>query len=241
MKKLLTYSLLLTLALTLGACSNVQNFYFTYINSPEKLNYNNQLKLSDSAAILSDNLILISEELAKFEHSFEDLEQPPIEEDLLSLFNTYPWLSGVVLLSANGSIAAAMPQYYPMLPFDSFLELPKKADERAIRAYAADNYIIIGQPVFDNVNNLLGLTLIYFDFRNLVNYFPTFDKNIFVYAANDNILLSGHSYSNLALQEIDWKKLVKSKSTGIVKDKTTSYEWISRYIYNYPLVFVIEK
>ncbi len=242
MKKLLTLAFLLSLTLTLSACSNVKNFYFSYINPPTKMNYNNVLKISESGAVLSDNLIHISEELAKFQYSFDLLQQPPIAEDLQDLFNTYPWLSGTVLLNASGSVGASMPEYHPMFPFASFLEVPKKADERAVRTYAIDDFIIIAKPVFDNTNTLLGLTLIYFKFENLVNYFNNFNKDIFIFAGKDNILLSQHQIANTPFDSIDWQKQIKNKSSGIIKDKNNgSAEWIVRYLYNYPLVFAIQE
>ncbi len=241
MKKLIQFLLLCIITLSLTACSKAKSFYNNYVNPPATLNYKIVYPSSEKEDFLSDNLLLISEELASFEKDFDVLAQPPIAEDLDALFSKYTWLQGIILLHPSGQAAAAVPEFFPPFDFTKILEVPKKSDERAIRAYFDQEYLILAKPVFDTDDSFMGLTLIYFDFNRLAAKFPSFSKDIVVIAANSNSIITSHSLINTFLENKNWQKIAKSSSRGTITDKPNKAHWLVRYFYDYPLLFLIEE
>jgi hypothetical protein len=55
----------------------------------------------------------------------------------------------------------------------------------------------------------------------------------------DGLLWSGSSAGTLP--DADWKAILRRGTSGTIADAAGTYQWVSRFLGNYPLVFAMQK
>ncbi len=243
-------STVLATLLLVSGCSQVQDsqtwrglnsFYDTHIDAPADINYEETIGLTDSENFLASNLIPLNQAITNFEYTFEQLSMPPADAQLQQLFNSSPWLSGIALINAEGTVTGALPeQYSKPLDFARLLETPEGMNPREIRVFVQEDpngaEILVGRPAFTNEGELMGVFIAYFDMRNLFAHLGV-DSSIYALAGNTPLWLGENNSASAALASIDFVQAASSRASDTVSTDYGSVIWLSRYLYGQPLIF----
>jgi hypothetical protein len=115
-----------------------------------------------------------------------------------------------------------------------------KQNLHALRGHVQDAdstpIVLLAVPLYDGPD-FLGLVAVYFEMRSLMRYSDAPERLIIT--SPDGMLWSGSSAGTLP--NADWKKLLRSSASGTISDSSGSYQWVSRFLGNYPLVFAMQK
>ncbi len=223
---------------------HTKSFYYSHINRPATINYDNREQLQQAQSVLASQLQPFDDVLRQLERHLEKLDRGVSPEDVRVLFARFPWLSGVQLLHADGTVLAQEPEYsLKELDFTPMLDLRgQDGQERSLRAFVQDTPLgaetALAVPVFRGAE-FMALLIVHFDMSALVPVMNDPDQSIVL--AGDHVLWSGDfDVSTTPLAQMDWKKTLRNSVTGDVKDDANQhFLWTSRYLGTVPLVFAV--
>ncbi len=260
MKKILLFFTAITFTLSLQACSTIQDaeswkttkrLYFTYINSPVEVDYEEIIEISDAEALLSTNLIRVDYQLTSFQDHLEQISLPPSGAELQAFMNRFPWVSGVALINTSGEVTGAYPeQYSNSLNFAQLLSAEETELEQregkpnlrkirvSVQADGEGQIILVGRPAFDNEGAFLGVFITYFDMRELFSYVQM-DPAVFSLAGNTPLWLGDYTIGQTPLAGIDFIEETNSSTRGTHKNDYGTVSWINRYFYEQPIIFAV--
>ncbi len=252
MKKILLLLILAISTMSLPACSTMQDsetwyetrkLYFTYVNKPATVKYDDIANISEIEYILSSSLMKVDSQLTAFQNNLAQLSLPPHDAELQNFFRNFPWISGIALINPEGTVTGAFPeQYGKNIDFSALLITPEGRSERDTRVAVHEDpngpEILVGRPAFDNDGNFVGVFIVYFDIRSLFAYVEL-DPSIFAFAGNTPLWLGDYLISETPVAEANFDELTSSDTSGTLRNSYGEALWINRYLYNQPLIFAI--
>ncbi len=217
------------------AYKSSRRFYYSYVNTPAKLDLSDPSTLSEADSRLVTRIAGLDQQLTNLERAMDGMSQPPDSATAQSFAQRFPWLSGMVLIDPQGAPLAGT-QMMKQLDFQPLLEVAPDAKVRDLRAHIQDNplgpEVMLARP-FLTGENLKFLFVVTFDFRALLRYAQT-REDLLVRTA-DLVLWGGENISTL--DSVPWAEVLHKRSYGRERDGNRVDTWIARYLCDIPIVF----
>lgn len=231
-----------------GGCSSLESswkstkkFYYTYINAPAVIDYEEKGSLSEAELRLATRMVGIDIQLEQLERYLQNADRPPTNESVNLLFTGFPWLSGLVAIDPEGNVLAQEPPIsMKNLDFSGIAKAEARGGEmRGIRGFVQDTplgpEVMAGIPVYMD-SEMRGMLVTHFDMRTLLSY--TEGKEDLIVLAPEGVLWSGDiDVSSTPLADQDWASITRSSTQGTVSDHNGEFIWIVRFIGKQPLIF----
>ena len=243
--RIIFYLLLLVLALHTGCSTNqtvkntwkgTKNFWYTYMNVPASIDYDDTGKMPEYETHFSRAMMGIDVQLLALERMMQNADKPPSSEWLNAFFTQFPWVDGIIGLNSEGGIVGQAGRFMKSFDFDQLLAPDPKQHLHALKGDVQGSEVLLAVPLHDGPD-FLGLVVAYFEMRSLMHYSD--DPERLIVTSPDGLLWSGPSSGSLP--QADWKAIVRSSTSGTISDASGSYQWVSRFLGNYPLVFAVQK
>ncbi|MBR3881392.1 MAG: hypothetical protein IKJ34_07360 [Mailhella sp.] len=238
---------LFTTLLILPGCTSLDStlkeskrLYHTYLNRPTSLDISEPVVLEDSERGLVQRMMAVDEELTRLEKALDAFATPPDGEGAQNLLRRFPWLSGIAMVAADGTLGASIPSVpLKQLDYTPLLELIPKALPRDLRSFVQDTplgpEIVLARP-FLQEDQLQALLVASFDFRALLPFVSS--PGDLIVRSPDVLIWSGDAmYDETPLAKIDWTTHLKEHSHGEISNENGSMLWVARYIGGKPLIF----
>ncbi len=232
----------------LGGCSTLEqswkstkSFYYTYINAPATIDYEEKGTLSDAEARLAARMVGIDIQLEQLERYLQNADRPPTGESINTLFTRFPWLSGLAAVDPAGNILAQDPPS-SMKPLDFTAIAQAEARKGEMRGLRGMVYgtplgpeVMVGIPVYVD-SEMKGMLVAHFDIRALFSY--TNGTEDMVILAPEGVLWPGKfDLSSTPLANEDWAAVTRDTTRGIVSNSNGEFIWLARFIGKQPIVF----
>jgi hypothetical protein len=245
----LFFYLLLALALSMGCSSNqtvkntwkgTKNIWYSYVNVPAAIAYSDTGSMPEYETLFSKSIMGIDLQLLALERTMQNADKPPTPEWLNTFFAQFPWVDGVTGLDGTGAVVGEVERNKKQLDFSPLLENDPKQNLHALRGYVQESddgpAVLLAVPLYDGPD-FLGVVVAYFEMRSLMRYSDA-PENLII-TSPGGLLWSGSSVGTLP--NADWGTILRKSASGTISDASGSYQWVSRYLGNYPLVFATQK
>jgi hypothetical protein len=215
--------------------------YTHYLNTPATVDLSDTGNRTDYEIALGEAVLNIDNELSRLIRAMENTDHNPSPEWALSMVQRFPWISGVALVGSDGVVNSRYPEYFAKV-FDAspLLEVDPKQRPGMLRAYVqtgdSSPEIYLGNPVYFG-EDLLGIIVAHFDPATLATLSPNPDS--FAMLTPAGILWQGRFGGGIGAGTDEWKNILENKSSGTVGSGDSTFFWLTRYIGNLPLVYVI--
>ena len=250
MNRFLSVALLLSLALSVG-CSAGQTVkdswkytkrqYYSYINTPASLDLDDKGSASSYQVALGEVVLDIDSRLQSFMRAMNNADVAPSPEWVMQMFSSYPWLSDVALVGANGEVHSRFPTESPQdLVVEPLLAEDTKQNMLAVRSYVHTaegvQNVYVGKPVY-NDGEFRGMVISRFDMVNLVQA-SAGDMSMVSIFSPFGTLWKG-SAAPVGMNDKDWSKELLRRSSGYGGSGGSEFFWTTRYLGNMPVVYAI--
>ncbi|MDR2695801.1 MAG: hypothetical protein LBC79_05420 [Deltaproteobacteria bacterium] len=245
----LVFCLLLVSAFCIGCGANqsvkntwkgTKNIWYSYVNVPAAIDYGDKGKMPDYETLFSKAMMGIDAQLLALERTMQNADKPPTPEWINSFFTQFPWVDGITGLNHEGGIVGQAGRTIKTLDFGPLLEKDAKQNVYALKGHVQDadgeTAVLLAVPLYDGPD-FLGLVVAYFDMRSLMSYSDA-PENLIITSPH-GLLWSGSSAG--VLPNADWGAITRKNSNGTISDASGSYQWVSRFLGNYPLVFAAQR
>ena len=239
------FYLLLVLALSTGCGANqtvkntwkgTKNAWYSYVNVPAVIDYDDKGKMPEYETLFSRAMMGIDMQLLALERTMQNADKPPTPEWLNNFFAQFPWVDGIVGLNAEGDMVGRAGRTVKNIDFSPLFEKDPKQNIYALKGSVQDAdgepEVLLAVPLYDGPD-FLGLVVAYFDMRSLMRYSDA-PENLII-TSPGGPLWSGSSAG--VLPGKDWAAITRSSTSGTLSDGSGNYQWVSRYLGNYPLIF----
>jgi len=243
------FYLLLVLALSTGCSSNqtvkntwkgTKKIWYSYVNVPAAIDYGDNGIMPEYETLFSKAMMGIDTRLLALERTMQNADKPPTPEWLNTFFTQFPWVDGVVGLNANGEVVGQAGRIEKNFDFGPLMENDPKQNFHALRACVQESdgapEVLLAVPLYDGPD-FLGIVVAYFEMRSLMRYSDA--PEILLITSPDGPLWSGPSAGSLP--NADWKTIIRSNTNGSISDGSGTYQWVCRFLGNYPLIFAAQK
>jgi len=244
-RKILIACVLLTLAVS--GCTKVKK---TYRWAMGGINPNPEVTLEarefseKSEEFLARQFMKLDEQLQELSRIVEAQDSYPEKAWFQVLFTKFPWVSGVMVVESTGEIIDQQPDYnLKPLDFTPLLEVGEAWNDGRARGHIQPSDLgpeVYIANAYTKDRTWIGLTVVHFDFRNLMQFCPAPDKLI-VLSPEAVLWAGGDEEAANALIKAPWTKMLESDVSGEIElsDKKTSYTWLARYIGGKPIVYLV--
>ncbi|WP_144303872.1 hypothetical protein [Oceanidesulfovibrio indonesiensis] len=117
--------------------------------------------------------------------------------------------------------------------------LNKSWQDHSLRGYAGNSTmgpeVYLVQPYYEN-NDFSGLTTIYFDPRNLLEYCPEPDE-LMILTSEGVIWSAGYPEAASELATLPWDDVLKRRVYGVATAAGGEYYWLGRHMGNFYLIY----
>jgi len=243
------FCLLFVLALSTGCSSNqsvknawkgTKNIWYSYVNVPASIDYDDKGKMPEYETLFSKAMMGIDVQLQALERTMQNADKPPTPEWLNAFFTQFPWIDGITGLNGEGGVVGEAGHVEKALDFSPLLENDPKQNLHALRAYVQDSdrgpEVLLAVPLYDGPD-FLGIVAAYFEMRSLMRYSDAPESLIIT--SPGGLLWAGASAGTLP--NADWGAMLRKNTNGSISDGSGTYQWVSRYLGNYPLIFAVQK
>jgi hypothetical protein len=240
---------MLVSALSMGCSANqsvkntwkgTKNIWYSYVNVPAVIDYGDKGKMPDYETRFSKAMMGIDAQLQALERTMQNADKPPTPEWLNSFFTQFPWVDGIAGLNSDGGIVGQAGRAMKTLDFGPLFEKDSKQNIRALKGHVQDAdsapEVLLAVPLYDGPD-FLGLVVAYFEMRSLMGYSDA-PENLII-TSPDGLLWSGSSAG--VLPNANWEAITRKNTAGTISDGSGSYQWVSRFLGNYPLIFAAQK
>jgi hypothetical protein len=170
----------------------------------------------------------------------QNADKPPTPEWLNTFFSQFPWVDGITGLNSEGGIVGHAGRAEKKLDFGSLLESDPKQCLHALRGDVQDSdsgpEVLLAVPLHDGPD-FLGLVVANFEMRSLMQHSDA--RESLIITSPGGQLWSGSSAGTMP--NVDWRAITRSRTNGTISDGSGTYQWVSRFLGNYPLVFAVRK
>ena len=243
------FYLLLMSALSTGCSSNqnvknawkgTKGFWYSYVNVPASIDYDDKGIMPEYETLFSKAMMGIDIQLLALERTMQNADKPPTPEWLNAFFTQFPWVDGVTGLNGEGGIVGQAGRVDKQLDFSPLLESDPKQNIIALRGMVqnSDNTpeVLLAVPLYDGPD-FLGIVVAFFEMRSLMRYSDAPESLIIT--SPGGLLWAGSSAGTPP--NADWGAIARKNASGSISDASGSYQWVSRFLGNYPLIFAVQK
>lgn len=249
MHKRIFLALLACALLSASACDTVKPYwkgtkklYKEYINTDPTIDLSDTGSASATERKMAAELTPVDEKLEFLLRSLSAQDLPPEQDWCQHFMETYPWLSGMAVLTDTGSVSFKLPSYSlkpvdysPLLEFDKRYKARKMAATVASSELGAE--IMIAKPLFVD-NDFKGLLVVHFDPGSLARFSPDPSKLIMV--APGTVLWAGDDSSAAqTLAQSKWDSRLKSNVSGDQNIGGVRYLWQARFVGQVNLIYAV--
>ena len=217
-----------------------KSFWYSYVNVPAAIDYSDKGKIPAYETLFSKAMMGIDVQLLALERTMQNADKPPTPEWLNAFFTQFPWVDGITGLDGEGGVVGEAGRAVKKIDYAPLFENDPKQNLHALRGHVqdADNAptVLLAVPLHDGPD-FLGLVVVYFEMSSLMRYSDAPEHLIIT--SPDGMLWSGSSAGTLP--NADWKVVLRSSASGTISDGSGAYQWVSRFLGNYPLVFAMQK
>lgn len=172
--------------------------------------------------------------------SAQDL--PPSREWCQSFMDSFPWLSGMAVMTESGTVSFKLPMFtIKQVDYAPLLELENLYKARKMGAYVATSElgaeIMVAKPLFVD-NEYKGLLVASFDPGSLAKFSPE-PGNLLMFIPGTPLWSGDDSGAAQALAGLNWKNLLKSDVSGEQSVGGTRYLWQSRFLAQVRLIYAV--
>jgi hypothetical protein len=237
------------LALSTGCSSNqsvkntwkgTKNIWYSYVNVPAAIDYGDKGKMPEYETLFAKAMMGIDAQLLALERTMQNADKPPTPEWLNAFFTQFPWVDGITGLNGEGGIVGQAGRVEKTLDFGPLLERDPKQNLYALRGYVQDSdngpEVLLAVPLYDGPD-FLGIVVAYFEMRSLMRYSDAPESLIIT--SPGGLLWAGSSAGTLP--NADWGTILRKRTSGSISDGSGTYQWVSRFLGNYPMVFAVQK
>ncbi|EPR42225.1 hypothetical protein dsx2_0152 [Desulfovibrio sp. X2] len=234
-------------AFALLGCTKVKKTYKWVKNG---IDPNPQIELkpgefSDASQELLAKLFLpVDAKLQELIRVVESQDAYPEKAWFQIVFTRYPWVSGVIVVESTGEIIDQQPGY-SLKPIDlkPLLDVGEAWNDGRMRSLVQPTDLgpeIYLANAYTKNRSWIGLTVVHFDFRNLMQFCPAPDKLI-VLSPKAILWPGGDEDTAKQLLDFPWAKMLASDVEGQVelKDARATYTWLARYVGDEPIVYLV--
>jgi hypothetical protein len=243
------FCLLLALVLSTGCSTNqtvkntwkgTKGIWYSYVNVPAAIDYDDKGKIPEHETLFSKAMMGIDVQLLALERTMQNADKPPTPEWLNTFFTQFSWVDGITGLNSEGGIVGRAGRTEKNLDFSPLLESDPKQSLHALRGYVQDSdngpEVLLAVPLHDGPD-FLGLVVANFEMRSLMHYSDAQESLIITSPGGQ--LWSGSTAGTMP--NVDWGAITRSKTSGTISDASGTYQWVSRFLGNYPLIFAVPK
>jgi hypothetical protein len=170
----------------------------------------------------------------------QNADKPPTPEWLNAFFTQFPWVDGIIGLNGDGNLVGRAGRTTKQLDYGPLFERDPKQNLHALKGHAQDAdgepTVLLAVPLHDGPD-FLGLVVAFFEMRTLMRYSDA--PEYLITTSPDGLLWSGSSAGTLP--DADWRAILRRGTSGTIADASGAYQWVSRFLGNYPLVFAMQK
>lgn len=244
-RKILLLCVLVALALT--GCAKVKK---TYRWAMGGINPNPEVSLEArefsgaSEEFLAQQFIKVDEQVQELARIVEARDSYPEPAWFQVLFSKFPWISGVMVVESTGEVIDQQPDYsLKPLDYSPLLEVGEAWNDGRMRGHIQPTELgpeIFMANAYTKDRTWIGLTLVHFDFRSLMQFCPAPDK--LVVLSPEAVLWPGADAEAAAeMIKAPWVKILQSDVSGEIEltDKKTSFTWLARYIGGKPIIYLV--
>ena len=245
----IVFCLLFVLLLSTGCSTNqsvkntwkgTKNIWYSYVNVPASIDYGDKGKMPEYETLFAKAMMGIDEQLLALERTMQNADKPPTPEWLNTFFTQFPWVDGITGLNGEGGVVGQAGRVEKTLDFGPLLESDPKQNLHALRGHVQDAdsgpEVLLAVPLYDGPD-FLGIVVAYFEMRSLMRYSDA-QENLII-TSPGGLLWAGSSAGTLP--NADWGTILRKHTSGSISDASGTYQWVSRFLGNYPLVFAVQK
>ena len=249
MQKRLVLALAACVLFAASACDTVKpymkttkKFYKEYINTDPNIDLKDPGISDPSVRKMAELFTPVDERLEFLVRALSAQDLPPEREWCQALMDSFPWLTGMAVLTDNGSITFRLPSYSlkpvdfaPLLEQEKLFKARKMAANVAAGELGAE--VMIAKPLFVD-NEFKGLLVAHFDPGSLARFSPEPGQLIMV--APGAVLWAGDdSGAAQALAGLNWKNILKSDVSGEQRIGGARYLWQSRFLAQARIIYAV--
>jgi len=197
-----------------------------------------------SEEFLAKQFMKMDEQIQELARIVESQDAYPEPTWFQVLFTRFPWISGVMVVESTGEIIDRQPDYsLKPLDFAPLLEVGEAWNDGRMRGHIQASELgpeIFMANAYTKDRTWIGLTVVHFDFRNLMQFCPAPDKLI-VLSPEAVLWAGGDEAAANELITAPWAEILQSDVEGEIElsDTKTSFTWLSRYIGGRPIVYLV--
>ena len=217
-------------------------YYREYLNTPAVLEMHDTGDYKDYMLHLGAGMAALDTPLNQLLRVMDDSDRGPDNAWAMAQLRRFPWLSGLAVIDGEGNELARVPDY-SLKDFDAtlLLEADPKQRRSELRAYVQQSglgpEIYVGKPVYMG-DELKALVVAHFDMRALLAH--NRGAAHLVIATPQVMLWPGlYDIEQTPLVGVDWEKTVLGNSSGTLSNSHGSFQWVSSYFANLPIIYAI--
>jgi len=232
-----------------GGCDTVKpyvkstkKFYKDYVNVDPAIDLKDPGISDPSQRKLANLFTPVDERLEYLLRALSAQDLPPDREWCQAFMDSFPWLSGMALVTDTGSVTFKLPtftikpmDYAPLLEFDKLYKDRKMAAYVAASEFGSE--ILVAKPLYVD-NDFKGLLVAHFDPGNLTKFSPEPGKLILV-APGATLWGGDDTAAAQSLAQLKWKDLLKSEVSGEQNVGGTRYLWQARFLAQVRLIYAV--
>ena len=190
---------------------------------------------------LAKLMMPVDERIHDLRQFLDGKDQAPNDEWYHNLFNTFPWITGVMVVDTQGIPSVQYPAEAALRPLNiqPLIDYGEAWSDHKLRGYAEltdmGPEVYLASPMFSE-NVWSGLVIVHFDPRRLMEFCPNPDELYLV--SPDAVLWSGTSENvGKALSCKPWAEILHDDVFGETSIGGANFYWVARYIGHYYLIY----
>lgn len=217
--------------------------YREYVDSAPPIKLESEKAETDGTTKLARLFSPVDERLHDLLQTLDHQDSFPMEDWPDWVLKKYDWISGIAAVTKAGDVLFEKPgesikeAHYTLLLPDT-----EKTFEKKIRSdvdqtpFGAEVYL--GGPFYKD-NEWQGLLVARFDFRSLVKFSESPDELMVI--SDKGVLWPGQNFDVQELSDLPWTEVLKDRVSGKVSVNGRGYRYISRYLGQMKLVYVVKE
>lgn len=217
--------------------------YREYVDSAQPIKLESTKEQTDGTTKLARLFSPVDERLHDLLQTLDHQDAFPGGDWSDMVLKKYDWVSGIAAVTKAGEVLFEKPgETIKEAHYNLLLPEAEKCFEKKIRSdvdqtpFGAEVYL--GGPFFKD-NEWQGMLVARFDFRSLVKFSESPGELMIL--SDKGVLWSGQDFDVQGLSDMPWSEVLKDRVSGKVSVNGQAYRYISRYLGQMKLVYVVKE